>query len=128
MHKAEDEYLKECQAAGWTVLKNGWPDFLLIREVDGKLVAKAVEVKGVYKHIKSTTRDPLSKAQKDMLEALSKLGIETEVVYRDTERQPGFLPPPKSDAELQDARILRILKRHGLDAAIAARLQIKSRL
>ena len=36
----------------WTVLRNGWPDFLMYRTRVGKLEIRAVEVKSNYQLLK----------------------------------------------------------------------------
>lgn len=59
--------------AGWTLHRNGWPDFLA--EKDGKF--RFIEVKDGY--------DRLSKSQKRMIGALFRLtGIATEIKHYET--------------------------------------------
>lgn len=125
MWKLEAEFLQKYQDEGWTVFKNGWPDFLLVREEKGILTAKAVEVKGVYKHGNSTTKDHITNNQKAMLGVLPKLGIPVEVVYRLTEHRPQRRIPV-SASELRDMQVLEILKERGLDAAKQARSEMQA--
>lgn len=68
MKKSENIVRRELEADGWTVLRNGWPDFLAIKGAR----AKFVEVK--------TNSTPFSPEQKAMFRALwkhTKLGYET---------------------------------------------------
>jgi hypothetical protein len=64
---------------GWTVYKNGWPDFLMTKQVDGKTVVRAVELKGHY----SDGLQKIAPSQERMFAALKELlGIEVEVLYK----------------------------------------------
>ena len=66
------EYIvkEKCEEAGWDVLRNGWPDFLLF---DKK------EKKAVFLEVKSL-KTGLSKDQKKMHRALKALGINVKTV------------------------------------------------
>ena len=46
MRKNEEAALAQFKAEGWSALRNGWPDYLLIRtNSDGKLEFMGLEVK-----------------------------------------------------------------------------------
>jgi hypothetical protein len=46
MRRTEDSALEEFKNAGWSVQRNGWPDYLLVRlRDDGKLEFMGLEVK-----------------------------------------------------------------------------------
>ena len=65
MSKFEDKVVDVHRELGWNVLRNGWPDFLMYREVDGKLEVRAAEVK--------SENDALRPNQIKMLDLLSRL-------------------------------------------------------
>lgn len=56
---------------GWTVLQNGAPDFIMVKDVDGKTVVLAVEVK--------QGRDRLSQSQMAWMDAMQKAGLEYRI-------------------------------------------------
>lgn len=62
---------------GWTVIRNGWPDFLLVKEQDGKRVIRFVEIKGIY----GATVQKITEAQQATHDALKSAGFEVEVLY-----------------------------------------------
>ena len=62
---------------GWKVYRNGWPDFLVIKESQNKLY----DIEGCAIEFKSNkTGDKLSSAQVEMHAALLKLGIPVHVM------------------------------------------------
>lgn len=72
MRSNEEAVLKEFKAAGWSALRNGWPDYLLVRtNSDGKLEFMALEVK--------CGRDSVSGHQEAIHVALRSAGIEVVV-------------------------------------------------
>lgn len=71
MNEREQRVKQTLEADGWTVLRNGAPDFFVTKA--GRL--KAVEVKG--------PNDQLSDRQKTVRDALVSAGIQYEVVYPD---------------------------------------------
>lgn len=75
VNKREREVVDALKAEGYTVLRNGWPDFLAVRGND----TVAVEVKA--------PTDSLTNAQFRMHSALKAIGIET-VVAREGENLP----------------------------------------
>jgi len=64
MNDSESEFAQVAESKGYTLRRNGWPDFALMR-ADGSLIC--VEVK--------TPGDSLSQEQHDMIEFLSLAGI-----------------------------------------------------
>ena len=77
MRKNEEAVLDEFKAQGWAAIRNGWPDYLLIRSKDdGKLEFMGLEVK----HGNDTLRD----AQLCMHAALISAGI--KVVVKQTKK------------------------------------------
>ena len=72
MRKNEEAVLDEFKAQGWSAIRNGWPDYLLVRSKDdGKLEFMGLEVK----HGKDSLRD----AQLCMHGALLAAGIKVVV-------------------------------------------------
>src|SRR5271166_2963012 len=130
MRKSERDCKEQYEKDGWMLLKNGWPDFLAVREVDGKVEAKGIETKGIYR--KSVAK--LSPEQVVMREWLEKLGIKVEVAYfkagandeieneqeqmrkrvKKRSRRKSFNAEKE---EARDLKILTVLKEGGLDAA-----------
>jgi hypothetical protein len=46
MRKTEESALEEFRLTGWSPIRNGWPDYLLVRSThDGKLEFMGLEVK-----------------------------------------------------------------------------------
>ena len=84
MKRTEDIVRRQYEAAGYQVYRNGWPDFLVVK--DG--VGFGVEVKRV--RATGSGSEVLSDAQVDMQTALHKLGLSTViswVVESDTQRE-----------------------------------------
>jgi VRR-NUC domain len=73
MNVTEKRVAQFCRDGGFTVYRNGWPDFLLLHE--GRAVGFALEVK--------TRSDRLRSEQKRMIEALDRMGIVTHTTYAD---------------------------------------------
>jgi hypothetical protein len=72
MRKTEEAALEEFKKDGWSELRNGWPDYLLIRSAgDGKLEFMGLEVK--------CNKGDLSNEQRAMHVALVAAGIKVEV-------------------------------------------------
>jgi hypothetical protein len=68
----EEKVSEKFKAEGWTALRNGWPDYLLVRlDGDGKLEVKGLEIK--------CAGDTLSGPQLAMQTALLSAGIKTVV-------------------------------------------------
>jgi hypothetical protein len=67
---AEARCVEGLEAEGWTVMKKGWPDFLVVR--DG--VVRMIEVK-------PDASRTFSPAQRRVADALALLGIEVELWY-----------------------------------------------
>jgi hypothetical protein len=68
----EEKALEKFKAEGWTGLRNGWPDYLLVRlGPDGKMEFMGLEVKCGH--------DSLSDHQLAMQTALIAAGIKTVV-------------------------------------------------
>ena len=80
MNDLELRVKKDLEAEGWEVLRNGWPDFLLVkRNKNGRVIeAQAVEVKRA-----DQAAEP---HQKNMLLALSDLKIPAFIA----EEGPGY--------------------------------------
>lgn len=80
MNDLELKVKKDLEDEGWEVLRNGWPDFLLVKrnEKGRVLEARSVEVK--------REDQPAKPHQKDMLLALSDLKIPSFIA----EEGPGF--------------------------------------
>jgi hypothetical protein len=57
VNKLERAVKAEYDKEGWTALRDGWPDFLFVRKVDGKLQIRAVEVKGRKDSVRSNQRE-----------------------------------------------------------------------
>jgi hypothetical protein len=73
MRKNEEAALEKFKANGWSELRNGWPDYLLVRtNSDGKLEFMGLEVKH--------GRDSLRPAQRAIHAVLLCAGIKVEVV------------------------------------------------
>lgn len=70
MHNSEEIIKRKLESQGFTVLKGGWPDFLVIDKSEKRIFA--VEVK--------TKDKKLSKAQKEVTEYLSRLFIPVYVL------------------------------------------------
>lgn len=66
----EQEVFDELRADGWYVLRNGWPDFLAVR--DGKV--RFIEVKSAGNSLRAE--------QRRLHRELRKLGIEVEIIRR----------------------------------------------
>lgn len=72
-------------SAGWTVYRNGWPDFLF--EKDGRL--KWIEVKqrrrytGSDGKVRISKTSKLSRSQRRIHKALKAYGIEVQVIHID---------------------------------------------
>src|ERR1035437_1765648 len=73
MKRTEDIVRRQYEAAGYQVYRNGWPDFLVVK--DG--VGFGVEVKRV--RATGSGSEVLSDAQVDMQTALHKLGLSTVI-------------------------------------------------
>jgi VRR-NUC domain len=71
MNKNERKVKSLYESKGYIVLRDGWPDFLAYRMVNGKLEAKAIEVKA--------GNDAVSMKQIRNHVALEALGIPVEV-------------------------------------------------
>ena len=72
MKTNEEAALAEFKADGWSPMRNGWPDYLLVRSTpDGKLDFLGLEVK--------CDRDRLSDEQRAMHVALLCAGIKVVV-------------------------------------------------
>jgi hypothetical protein len=80
----EVRVIKELQDEGYTILKNGWPDFLAVRGKEARLV----EVK------QPDSGAGLSPRQQRMAEALAVLGLKVEVAF-------GSIHSPRSRAHRQ---------------------------
>jgi VRR-NUC domain len=129
MKKTEQSCRERYEKEGWTLVKNGWPDFLAVREVDDKIEAKGVEVKGVYPY----GVQALSPEQEVMREWFKKLGIEYEIAYvtvgqqesdlaneqkemkrRVAKRQRRKTLKMKRDEDARDIEVLAVLKGKGV--------------
>lgn len=75
MNDTEKTVAQFCRKSGYTVCRNGWPDFLLVNEQRGF----ALEVK--------TRNDRLSGCQRKMIDALDRMGIITHTKYADEVEQ-----------------------------------------
>ena len=73
MIKNEIQAIQEYEKRGYRVLKNGWPDFLAYREIDGKLEVVAVEVKA--------GTDTVKPEQRENHKILHQLGIPVDVYW-----------------------------------------------
>lgn len=66
MNPFEEQVKDKYETEGWTVLRSGWPDFLLFKELpDGTTEVKAVEAKSEF--------DVLRPNQVEMLKILSRI-------------------------------------------------------
>jgi hypothetical protein len=65
MSEFEDKVAAKYSKDGWSVLRNGWPDMLLVRKIGNSTEMKAIEVK--------SKKDTLKQNQYDMLGALSNI-------------------------------------------------------
>ncbi len=70
---AEKTFIRRARTNGWEVLRAGWPDYMLIRKVKGKIEFQAVEVKQGHKS------DPLRDSQRLMIASLVLQGIKVSV-------------------------------------------------
>jgi hypothetical protein len=85
MRANEEQAIDKFKAEGWSIIKDGWPDYLLVRSVsNGKLEFMGVEVK--------CGRDQLSDQQRLMHAALLCAGIKVEVVKGVLAQRPQRLP------------------------------------
>lgn len=72
--QAERAFIERARTRGWEVLRNGWPDFMLVRKRDDGVVEfQAVEVKQGH------DSDPLRDSQQIMVAALALQGIPVSV-------------------------------------------------
>lgn len=73
MTESEHRVKLDLESKGWTVHRNGWPDFLCWREVEtGKIECLCVEVKG--------RRDNLREGQRTVIKILDSIGLKVAVV------------------------------------------------
>jgi hypothetical protein len=72
MRTNEEQAIERFKAEGWTPIRGGWPDYLLVRSREGKLELKGVEVK--------CKGGRVSKAQRLMHTLLIGAGIKVEIV------------------------------------------------
>lgn len=77
MNFFEERVKQAYENQGWAAIRDGWPDFLMYRVVDGKVELRAVEVK--------SEQDKLRPNQKKMLALLS-----TVMDVRDVHTGPGY--------------------------------------
>ncbi len=70
---AEKTFIRRAKTNGWQVLRAGWPDYMLIRKVKGKIEFQAVEVKQGHKG------DPLRDSQRLMIASLVLQGIKVSI-------------------------------------------------
>lgn len=75
LSQIEYSFVKERESEGWSVLKDGWPDFLLERNG----VFKFVELK---RRRDNGCHDKLTPRQQKMHEALRRAGFQIEVIHR----------------------------------------------
>jgi hypothetical protein len=81
----EESVLAEFKTEGWSPMRNGWPDYLLVRSTaDGKLEFLGLEVK--------CDRDQLSDEQRAMHVALLCAGIKV-VAKKAVRLLPPSIPP-----------------------------------
>ena len=74
MNKAEQRFEDRAEEKGWTVLRSGWPDYLMFRKgKNGRLEFRAVEVKLNHKD------DAPRANQMEMMAALEMLGVDCYV-------------------------------------------------
>ena len=71
MRKTEEAVLQEFEADGWSPIRNGWPDYLLVRLEDGRLEFMGLEVK--------CAGDRLSDVQRAMHAVLIAAGIKVVI-------------------------------------------------
>lgn len=96
MKRTEDLVRKQYEAAGYTVYRNGWPDFLV--EKNG--VFSGVEVK-VARH---NGGECVSDAQSDMMTALHRAGISTKIEWIPQSEYKSETTSEKETRLLSDAR------------------------
>ncbi len=72
MNEREEIIKKYLQDQDYTVIKNGWPDFLVIKNKDGIQEGFGLEIKSEF--------DKLTEEQKEMHNWLRKLGIPVYVI------------------------------------------------
>lgn len=75
MNRLEEKFKREAETKGYTVLGNGWPDYLIMK--GNRYIA--VEVK--------SANDALKDNQVEMLKAIQEAGIKC-CVYRELETEP----------------------------------------
>jgi VRR-NUC domain len=86
MRKTEESALEEFKQAGRSAMRNGWPDYVLVRSTsEGKLEFMGLEVK--------CRGDVLSDVQAGMHAVLIAAGI--TVVVREVDRRTTSECPPK---------------------------------
>jgi len=104
MNQLEERFCRALQRAGYTVLRQGWPDFLVI-DRDG-VRAYALEVKA--------DGDDLSREQTAMHDALRRLGLTVAIVrgpdLLEIEARKGRLLLTSSDASVARARLVRAIE------------------
>jgi hypothetical protein len=76
-NRAEQEVCRRLEGEGYTVLKNGWPDFLAFRDNEVRFI-----------EVKPNVRCKMSPRQVRMASALRRCGIRVEMAYGDMSPMP----------------------------------------
>lgn len=83
MTKNEQQLKAKLESEGWTVLRNGWPDFLIFRHTDNGSEVIAVEQKDT---------NELSLEQQKMIHALNLMGLPVLVMNKHASIITDFTP------------------------------------
>jgi hypothetical protein len=75
-NKREIQVYNKAVLEGWEVLTKGYPDFLLYKEKENKVLF--IEVK---RKCKNTVKKGLSSHQSRMISILKRIGLQVEIIY-----------------------------------------------
>ena len=93
MNERENSILTALREQGWTVYRDGWPDFLCLRLNSGATEGTQPTLEAVAVEVKSPEDKP-SEAQHRMHEALERLGIPVAIA------RPGDIRPMRFPVRL----------------------------
>ena len=119
MNERENSILAALREQGWTVYRDGWPDFLCLRLNSGATEGTQPTLEAVAVEVKSPEDKP-SEAQHRMHEALERLGIPVAIArpgdisglrYRVRTGTKTRTRASRPDADNQISEILRELRR-----------------
>lgn len=93
MNRAEQVVAEKLKSEGWEIYNSGWPDFLLTKFENGKLLVRAVEVKSAKT---DGAEDDVRPNQWIVLNALAAAGIPVSVIREDGAEY--VVKPPSKDS------------------------------